>query len=142
MSKEGGNGIREDSGIEQGDEISVYYDSMISKMIAYGPDRPTAIAKMKRALKGYKIAGVKTNINFLMSLLESDAFISGNYHTQYIEKTFMNTLKESNATNDMVLAASLASTILKSSNGSSNHKAVLKNNSESRWAIRKFDNFR
>lgn len=142
MSKEGGNGIREDSGIEQGDEISVYYDSMISKLISYGPDRPTAIAKMKRALKGYKIAGIKTNINFLLSLLESDAFISGKYHTQYIEKTFMNELKHKEATPDMILAASLASAILKSSNDSTNHKPVLKNVSESKWGIRKFDNFR
>ncbi|MBP9096648.1 MAG: acetyl-CoA carboxylase biotin carboxylase subunit [Ignavibacteria bacterium] len=142
MSKEGGNGIREDSGIEQGDEISVYYDSMISKLISYGPDRPTAIAKMKRALKGYKIGGVKTNISFLLSLLESDAFMSGQYHTQYIEKTFMKEMKDTAATKDMILAASLASTILKSSNGNSNHKAVLKNTSESKWAIRKFDNFR
>ncbi len=142
MSKEGGNGIREDSGIEQGDEISVYYDSMISKMIAYGPDRSTAIAKMKRALRGYKISGIKTNINFLLSLLESDAFVSGKYHTQYIENTFMKELKDTAHTQDMVLAASLASAILKSSNGNSGSKTILKNTSESKWAIRKFDNFR
>lgn len=142
MSKECGNGIREDSGIEQGDEISVYYDSMISKLISYGADRVTAIAKIKRALKGYKISGVKTNTNFLLSLLESDAFISGNYNTQYIEKHFMKELKDTAATKDMTLAASLAAAILKSANGSSDHKTILKNKSESKWAIRKFDNFR
>jgi acetyl-CoA carboxylase biotin carboxylase subunit len=93
-----GNGIREDTGIEQGNEISIYYDSMISKLISYGPDRKTAVDKMKRVLKDYKISGVKTNINFLLQLMNCTEYIKGEYNTQFVEKIFLprliNTKKE------------------------------------------------
>jgi len=142
ISKEGGNGIREDSGIEQGDEISIYYDSMISKLISYGRDRTIAIEKMKRALKGYKISGVKTNTNFLLSLLESDAFVSGEYNTQYIETSFVKEQKETPPIEDELLTASLASAILKSEGNVVTNKAVAKNGSESKWTSKKFENYR
>ena len=64
ISRNLGNGMREDTGIEQGNEISIYYDSMITKLISYGPDRKSAIDKMERALRNYTIVGVKTNIVF------------------------------------------------------------------------------
>lgn len=89
LSRVLGNGLREDTGIQQGNEISVYYDSMIAKLISYAPDRETAIAKMKRGLENYFIDGVKTNISFLYQLLCSDEFKSGDYNTQFIEKTFL-----------------------------------------------------
>ena len=142
ISKECGNGIREDSGIEQGDEISIYYDSMISKLIAYGANRDEAIKKMKRALKGYKISGVKTNTNFLLSLLESKAFVSGNYNTQYIETHFMKEQKETVPSEEMLLVASLASAILKSEKTIPANKAVIKNGSESNWSSKKFESYR
>jgi acetyl-CoA carboxylase, biotin carboxylase subunit len=89
MNKIHGNGMREDTGINQGDEISVYYDPMISKLISHGADRQTAIAKMKRALKEYRVAGINTNISFLLKLLECSEFTRGNYHTQFIENEFL-----------------------------------------------------
>ncbi|MBN1633693.1 MAG: acetyl-CoA carboxylase biotin carboxylase subunit [Ignavibacteria bacterium] len=89
MSRVLGNGMREDTGIEQGNEISIYYDSMISKLISYGPDRETAVDKMRRVLKDYKISGVKTNINFLLQLMNCDEYIKGEYNTQFVEKTFL-----------------------------------------------------
>ena len=89
-----GNGMREDTGIEQGNEISIYYDSMISKLVSYGANREIAINKMKRALRDYKVHGVKTNISFLLNLLEDDAFIKGDYNTQYVEKYFLPSLKD------------------------------------------------
>jgi acetyl-CoA carboxylase biotin carboxylase subunit len=112
-----GNGMREDTGIEQGNEISIYYDSMISKLISYGATRETAILKMKRALRDYKVVGVKTNINFLLSLLECDAFIKGDYNTQYVEKFFLPELKEKKikTDKDIELASSLASILYKES---------------------------
>ncbi len=110
-----GNGMREDTGIEQGNEISIYYDSMISKLISYGANRQTAILKMKRALKDYKIVGVKTNINFLLSLLECDAFINGEYNTQYVEKYFLPELKNKKIEidKDTEIASSLSSILFK-----------------------------
>lgn len=112
-----GNGMREDTGIEQGNEISIYYDSMISKLISYGANRETAIIKMKRALRDYKVAGVKTNISFLLSLLECEAFIKGDYNTQYVEKHFLPMLKErkTDTDKDTEAAISLATILFKES---------------------------
>ena len=70
LSRVLGNGMRDDTGIEQGNEISIYYDPMVAKLIAYGKTRPVAIEKMKRALKDYKVIGLKTNTNFLLELPE------------------------------------------------------------------------
>src|SRR5262249_2834895 len=61
----GGEGIRVDSGVEQGSVISPYYDSMIAKLIASGPDRRTAIARLAGALEHTLVAGPKTNAAFL-----------------------------------------------------------------------------
>lgn len=94
MSRVLGNGMREDTGIEQGNEISIYYDSMISKLVAYAADRKSVIAKMKRALKEFRIVGVKTNINFLLSLLDCPEYIEGDYNTQFVERTFLPRLAE------------------------------------------------
>ena len=65
----GGEGIRVDSGVEQGSAISPYYDSMIAKLIAFGPDRPTAIARLAEALRTTLVAGPRTNAAFLHALL-------------------------------------------------------------------------
>ncbi len=81
-----GPGIREDSGIAQGDEISLYYDPMLSKLIAWGADREQAIRRMLRALKEYEIAGIQTNIPFLVRVMENKNFIMGNYNTGFIEE--------------------------------------------------------
>lgn len=112
-----GNGMREDTGIEQGNEISIYYDSMISKLVSYGENRETAIRKMKRALRDYKVVGVKTNINFLLSLLECDAFVKGRYNTQYVERYFLPELKEKQPEpdKDTEIASALASVLFKES---------------------------
>ncbi len=82
----GGMGIRVDSGIHMGYEIAPYYDSMISKLIAWGRSRMEAIARMKRALYEYIIEGVETNIPFHMVVLEDEEFIKGNIHIRFIEE--------------------------------------------------------
>jgi acetyl-CoA carboxylase biotin carboxylase subunit len=83
-----GFGIREDRGIEQGGEISVYYDPMISKLVAHGQTREEAIAKLKRALKEYEILGVKVNIPFNLFVLNHPAFVQGDFDTHFIAKYF------------------------------------------------------
>jgi acetyl/propionyl-CoA carboxylase alpha subunit len=110
-----GNGMREDTGIEQGNEISIYYDSMISKLISYGENREIAIYKMKRALRDYKVRGVKTNINFLLNLLGSKAFMEGKYNTQYVEKYFLPELinKKMEIDDETLVTLSLASILFK-----------------------------
>lgn len=141
-----GNGMREDTGIEQGNEISIYYDPMISKLISYGTNRDIAIRKMKRALRDYKIVGVKTNINFLLSLLESDAFVNGDYNTQYVEKFFLPELKEKKAdvNEDIETASALASMLFKESHAekTSTKSASSKGNNSSNWLKKKMEAYR
>lgn len=94
ISRNLGNGMREDTGIEQGNEISIYYDSMITKLISYAPDRKGSIEKMERALRNYTIVGVKTNISFLLNLLKCPEYFAGDYNTQFVEKVFLPRLAE------------------------------------------------
>jgi acetyl-CoA carboxylase, biotin carboxylase subunit len=138
-----GNGMREDTGIEQGNEISIYYDSMISKLISYGANREMAILKMKRALRDYKVVGVKTNISFLLSLLECDAFVKGDYNTQYVEKYFLPELKEKKIVidKDIEIASSLASILFKESHQEKTvtKKASSQTGSTNNWLKKKLE---
>ncbi len=89
-----GPGIREDSGVTEGNEISLYYDPMISKLIAWGHNRDQAIRRMVRALKEYQLAGIKTNFAFLLKVLQHPAFKQGALSTTFIED-YRNDLFES-----------------------------------------------
>lgn len=80
-----GPGIREDRGVDVGGEISVYYDPMISKLIAWGMTRGEAISRMRRALREYEIMGVRTNIPLNQYVLSSPKFISGDFDTHFLD---------------------------------------------------------
>lgn len=84
----GGLGVRVDSGVEQGDEVSVHYDPMISKVTTWGANREEAINRMHRALSEYEISGVPTTISFCRFVLESDAFRSGEFSTHFVDNHF------------------------------------------------------
>lgn len=77
-------GLRYDSGIETGSEISIYYDPMISKIIAHGSNRTEAIRKMEYALRHLVCLGTTTNHSFLLSTIQHPAFIKGDYDTHFI----------------------------------------------------------
>ncbi len=77
-------GVRIDAGVETGDEIGIYYDPMLAKLIAYAPDRPTAIRKLSYALRQLSAQGVTTNRDFLIRLIEHPDFSSGQAHTSFI----------------------------------------------------------
>jgi acetyl-CoA carboxylase biotin carboxylase subunit len=81
----GGPGIREDRGIDAGGEVSVYYDSLIAKLIAWAPDRETSLARMGRALREYAIEGVTTNIPVCMFVVEHQAFRKGIFDTGFLQ---------------------------------------------------------
>lgn len=80
------NHIRVDTGVEQGDEITSYYDPMIAKLIAWGTNRESAIAHLTKALKQYQIGGVSNNIEFLAKLVNTDSFTNANLDTDLIER--------------------------------------------------------
>ena len=77
-------GVRVDTGVFEGGEISMFYDSMIAKLIVHGKDRNDAIAKMREALNGFVIRGISSNIPFQAALLAHPDFVSGNFNTGFI----------------------------------------------------------
>jgi acetyl/propionyl-CoA carboxylase alpha subunit len=78
--------VRVDTGVEQGDHVTVFYDPMICKLIVHGPDRASALAKLREALREYNIAGLRTNIEFVHDIAEHPDFMSGDYTTTFIEE--------------------------------------------------------
>ena len=82
----GGAGVRVDSGVSEGCDITVYYDSMMAKLVAWGRDRDEAISRMKRALHEYIIEGPKTNIPYLKAVIASEEFWCGNLSTKFVEE--------------------------------------------------------
>ena len=81
-------GVRVDTGVQEGGEIPVYYDSMIAKLIVHAPDRLQAIDKMREALNAFVIRGIHTNIPFQAALLAHPQFISGDFNTGFIAEHF------------------------------------------------------
>jgi len=83
-----GPGVRIDTGVYPGFEISPYYDSLISKLIVWGETRAEAILRMRRSLEEYKLIGVRTNIPFHQRLIDSPRFMAGKFDTRFVEERF------------------------------------------------------
>jgi acetyl-CoA carboxylase, biotin carboxylase subunit len=83
-----GPGVRVDSGVYPGAEVTPYYDSMISKLVCFGETRGEAVLRMRRALEEYRIMGVKTNIPFHQHMMDSHRFLTGQFDTQFVEERF------------------------------------------------------
>jgi acetyl-CoA carboxylase biotin carboxylase subunit len=81
-----GPGIRRDSGVEAGFEVPIFYDSMVSKLVAWGEDRMQAIARLRRALSEYEVRGIKTTIPFFQWMLDTSEFVQGRFHTTYLDE--------------------------------------------------------
>lgn len=109
-NKPSGVGVRVDDGFEEGMDIPIYYDPMISKLIVHGKDRTEAIEKMLRAIDDYKIVGVETTLDFCKFVLTHDAFVSGKFDTGFIKNYFTPEVLKGK-TNDEDLAAIAASLI-------------------------------
>ncbi len=82
----GGMGIRVESGVTDASVISVFYDSLVAKVIAFAPTREEAIRRMRVALNEYQIGGIKTNIPLHLKILQDPDFLAGNVHTRYLDK--------------------------------------------------------
>src|SRR5512133_669076 len=104
-----GPGVRVDTGVYPGFEISSYYDPMISKLIVWGETRAQAILRMRRALEEYRIVGVRTNIPFHQMLMDSHRFMGGQYDTRFVEERFE--FQDEQSSNDAEIAAVLASLV-------------------------------
>ena len=110
-----GPGVRDDGGVYQGSEVSIYYDPMISKFAVHGRIRSEAIDRMRRALAEYEIEGVKTTIPFFRDVMRDEEFIAGRLDTGFISRFFERRNADDSATYEpsaeqdiAVLAAALA----------------------------------
>jgi acetyl-CoA carboxylase biotin carboxylase subunit len=106
-----GPGVRVDTGVYPGFEISPYYDSLISKLIVWGETRAEAILRMRRALEEYKIVGVRTNIPFHQNLMDSHRFMGGQFDTRFVEERFSMEAAEESKENRPEIAAIIATLV-------------------------------
>ncbi len=103
-----GPGIRVDSGVVQGSEVSVYYDPMLAKLIVKGRTRNDAIQKLAWALNHFVVLGVTTNIRFLRALIDHPEFLAGRLHTQFLQENAITAKKDGPVPREAVLVAALA----------------------------------
>ncbi len=106
-----GPGVRVDSGVYAGYEITPYYDSMIAKLITWGETRSEAMLRMRRALAEYTIMGVKHNIPFHINLFSSFSFIAGQFDTNFVEQRFSMNTYEEDPTEAELETAAIAATL-------------------------------
>lgn len=100
-----GKNIRVDNGFEEGMDISIYYDPMLSKLITYGKTRIEAIQLMSQAINNYKIEGVKTTLPFGKFVCEHEAFKSGNFDTHFVKKYYSADKLKDELANEAKIAA-------------------------------------
>ncbi|GGI57642.1 acetyl-CoA carboxylase biotin carboxylase subunit [Winogradskyella haliclonae] len=103
-----GENIRVDNGFEEGMDIPIYYDPMLSKLITYGQTRAEAIELMIKAIDNYKVKGVETTLPFGRFVCEHDAFRSGNFDTHFVKKYYSPDLLEAQHKAEAEIAAQIA----------------------------------
>lgn len=125
-----GNGVRDDSGIYEGSEISIYYDPMISKFCVYGRTREEALGRLRRALQEYEVGGIKTTLPFFREIVEDTEFIEGKLDTGFIprwqERRKKNEINE--VERDLAIIAAALNNIKSPATST-----VSTNQTESRW---------
>jgi acetyl-CoA carboxylase biotin carboxylase subunit len=108
LKEPGGPGVRVDSSLYQGMTITPEYDSLISKVVAWGSDRKMAIQRLRRALKEYQIGGLKTDLQFLSQILESHPYQAGKVNTTFLEEFSPEEYSpEESLTRDVAIATAL-----------------------------------
>ncbi|MFV8783401.1 acetyl-CoA carboxylase biotin carboxylase subunit [Microbulbifer sp. SA54] len=124
-------GVRVDTGVKTGDEISVHYDPMISKLIVHGNNRREALAKLDRALQQYQIAGLRHNIEFLRRVINHTAFVNGRVNTHFIEDHEQEILQQEQQLRSQQCAAIAA--FLQHSQTRAQHRSAPKADAFSPW---------
>jgi propionyl-CoA carboxylase alpha chain len=125
-----GPGVRVDDGLEQGMEISIYYDPMIAKLITFGATRNEAIARMKRAISEYRISGVQTTLDFAEFVLNHKAFVHGDFDTHFVSKYFT---EDSLQNEDSILESIAAAAVANVLQEKKSNQSVVTNGTSSRW---------
>lgn len=129
-----GLGVRVDDGFEQGMDIPIYYDPMISKLITHGKDRKEAIDRMIRAIDEYRITGIETTLPFCKFVMQHEAFTSGNFDTHFVKNYFTPDLLETSLPEETLELSAIMSAFL-----SHEHKTLSTqtniNHSHNNWRI-------
>lgn len=107
--------VRVDTGVRQGDEVSIYYDPMIAKLIVWDLDRLRAVRRLQLALADFQVVGVKTNLNFLSSVAAHPAFGAAELDTGFIEQHHAGLFPEDQPVSDQVLALACLDVLLRRS---------------------------
>jgi acetyl-CoA carboxylase biotin carboxylase subunit len=130
-----GPGVRDDGGVYEGSQVSIYYDPMISKFATYGQDRRQAIDRMRRALREYEIGGIKTTLPFFRAVMEDEEFIAGKIDTGFIPR--FNERKEKAEVNpgDQDFAIIAAALAYSKAAREINHDPGHKSRGPSRWVM-------
>ncbi len=128
-----GLGVRVDDGFEEGMQIPIYYDPMIAKLVTFGKDREEARQRMLRAIDEYQISGVQTTLDFCKFTLKHDAFISGNFDTNFVKHHFKpEYLDESNEA-EAEIAALLAAKLVEENTQTT--ASVTPSETRSKWKV-------
>jgi acetyl-CoA carboxylase biotin carboxylase subunit len=140
MREPGGRGVRVDSGIETGCEVTMHFDSMLSKLIVWGKDRNEALTIMESALRNYKIKGLKTIIPFLVTIINHPNFREGWFDTGFIDNVYqfrdLELLKEKQ---EEMIAAIAAYSFAKIKQNGTNQQKVQSNTQQSnKWKTRNY----
>lgn len=122
-----GPGIRVDSGIAPGDEITQFYDPMIAKLIVYGENRAAAIARLRDVLKRTVVFGVTTNISLLQAIAEQPAYCEGQTCTSFLEEHGLLTASELKGTEEHLMDALRAAALAELTGLSAAHKSPERN---------------
>ncbi len=137
-----GPGVRVDRGIDSESEVPIYYDPLLSKVIAWGSTRTEAIERMKRALEEYIIVGVTTNIELFDWILNHKVFLEGTFDNNFLDKEFLPLVKEGKYKNGkyekLKELAAIATALIES--GKQNKLiADVKHNGQNNWLLGKYE---
>lgn len=103
--------VRIETGVRQSDQVSVHYDPMIAKLVVWGPDRLSALLKLRACLAEFNIAGLSTNVDFLMDLASHPEFVAGNVDTEFIPRHYDSLFPKKDLQPTSLCAAVLASVL-------------------------------
>jgi acetyl-CoA carboxylase biotin carboxylase subunit len=106
-----GPGVRVDTALQAGDEISLHYDALVAKLIAWGRDRDEAIRRMRRALLEFRIGGIRTTIPFHIEVLRREDFVAGRFDIAWVDRTLPEIVARLEAGEDETVAAAVAAAL-------------------------------
>lgn len=134
-----GVGIRVDDGFREGMDIPIYYDPMIAKLVTYGKDRTEAIGRMLRAIKEYQIDGPSTTLPFGTYVLRHEAFVSGNFDTNFVKNHFDPSQLNQYDEQEAQIAAQLAVFLQSNSQQNAVTTGASSTANSSKWKLRKYN---